>query len=326
MQYRKLGQSGMDASVIGLGTWAVGGWAWGGTDEQLAIEAIRSSIDTGINLIDTAPCYGLGCSEEIVGKAIKGCRDKVIIATKCGLVWHTDKGIPFFDEDGKPVHRYLGRESIMYEVEQSLERLCTDYIDLYQTHWQDSTTPIEETMSALMDLKDQGKIRAIGVSNALPAEMDQYRAVGPLDSDQELFSMLDRKMEAEVLPYCIKHNIAMLAYSPLGLGILTGKVGIDREFNKDDWRGNHPRYTHENRRKIAEMLAEIAPIASERNLSIAQLVIAWTIMQPGVTHTLCGARTSEHALENAVAGDVVLTDAELASITDTVNRHALGIA
>lgn len=326
MQYRKLGQSGIDASVIGLGTWAVGGWAWGGTDEKLAIEAIQSSIEAGINLIDTAPVYGLGSSELIVGKAIQGRRDKVVLATKCGLVWHTTKGNHFFDEAGKPVHRYLGRESIMYEVEESLKRLGTDYIDLYQTHWQDSTTPIEETMSALLDLKAQGKIRAIGVSNAVPSEMDHYRAVGPLDSDQELFSMLDRKIESELLPYCIKNDIAMLAYSPLGLGILTGKVGVDREFNKDDWRGNHPRYTHENRRKIAEMLAEIAPIALERNLSIAQLVIAWTIMQPGVTHTLCGARTSDHALENAVAGDVVLTETELATITEIVNRHASEIA
>lgn len=326
MQYRPLEQSGMNTSVIGLGTWAIGGWAWGGTDEAMAVDAIRAGIDAGVNLLDTAPCYGLGRSEEIVGKAIVGRRDRVIVATKCGLVWHTDKGAHFFDEEGRPVHRYLGRESIAFEVEQSLRRLNIDCIDLYQTHWQDATTPIEETMSTLMELKAQGKIRAIGVSNAALEQMDEYRAVGPLDTDQELFSMLDRQMEAKSLPYCVKRNIAMLAYSPLGLGILTGKVGPERVFGPGDWRGDHARYTQENRTKIAGMLAEIAPVAEARGLSMAQLVIAWTIAQPGVTHALCGARSPEHAIENAKAGDVVLTDVELATINDAVRRHAPGIA
>ncbi|MEC9468135.1 MAG: aldo/keto reductase, partial [Pseudomonadota bacterium] len=156
MLTREIGRSGIEASAIGLGTWAIGGWMWGGTDEAKSISAIQASIDEGISLIDTAPAYGQGLSEEIVGKAIAGRREKVVLATKCGLVWHTQKGNHFFDYDGKPVHRYLGKDAIVHEVEQSLKRLGTDHIDHYITHWQDPTTPIAETMEALETLKTQG--------------------------------------------------------------------------------------------------------------------------------------------------------------------------
>ncbi len=179
MRYRMVGQSGIETSVVAFGAWAVGGWWWGGADDSESIDAIRKALDLGITFIDTAPVYGLGHSEEVVGKAIKGRRDEVVLATKCGLVWHTDRGSHFFDEAGRGVRRYLGAESIRYEVEQSLRRLQTDVIDLYQTHWQDATTPIEETMGALLELKREGKIRAIGVSNATVEEMDEYRKAGP---------------------------------------------------------------------------------------------------------------------------------------------------
>lgn len=181
---REIGRSGVRASAVGLGTWAIGGWMWGGTDEAQSITAIRASLDAGVTLIDTAPAYGLGRSEEIVGKAIAGCRDKAVIATKCGLVWHTRKGKHFFDQDGKPVHRYLGRDAIIHEVEESLRRLGTDYIDLYITHWQDPTTPIEETVAALDDLKQAGKIRAVGASNVNRSELEHYVQTGALDAIQ----------------------------------------------------------------------------------------------------------------------------------------------
>ena len=171
MLTREIGRSGIQASAIGLGTWAIGGWMWGGSDERQSIAAIQSSIDEGVTLIDTAPAYGQGQSEEIVGKAIRGRRDKVVLASKCGLVWHTTKGKHFFDYEGRPVHRYLGRESIAYEVEQSLKRLGTDHIDHYITHWQDEITPIEETVAALEDLKRQGKIRSIGASNVSTGDL-----------------------------------------------------------------------------------------------------------------------------------------------------------
>lgn len=189
MLTRSIGSSGIEASAIGLGTWAIGGWMWGGTDEPEAIAAIRASLDAGVTLIDTAPAYGMGRSEEIVGAAIAGRRDEVVLVTKCGLVWHTDKGRHFFDQNDKPVHRYLGPESIAHELDESLRRLRTDHIDLYLTHWQDPTTPIAETMGALEDLRAKGKIRAIGASNVTRADLAAYLAAGRLDAIQEQYSM-----------------------------------------------------------------------------------------------------------------------------------------
>lgn len=309
--------------MIGFGAWAIGGWLWGGTDRRQAVRAIQAAVDAGVNLIDTAPVYGMGLSEEIVGEAIRGRRERVVLATKCGLVWHTQQGRLFFHQDGKPVHRFLGADSIRYEVEQSLRRLGVETIDLYQTHWQDSTTPIEETMSVLLDLKREGKIRAIGVSNATVEEIERYRRLGPVDSDQEKYSLLDRDHERDLIPYCREHGIAFLAYSPLAYGLLTGKLSPEREFSGDDLRRNNPRFSAENRRRVNAMLERIRPLAQARGLAISQLVLAWTVAQPGVTHALVGARNPEQALENAGAGDVVLSEQEQAEIAAAVNASAL---
>jgi aryl-alcohol dehydrogenase-like predicted oxidoreductase len=316
MIYRRLGVSGIEASVIGMGTWAIGGWLWGGTDQTEAVRSIEASIDEGVNLIDTAPAYGLGLSEQIVGKAIRGRRDKVVLATKCGLVWHTRQGKHFFDQDGKPVHRYLGAASIRYEVEESLRRLGTDYIDLYQTHWQDPTTPIEETMGVLLDLKREGKIRAIGVSNASIAEIDEYRRVGTVDSDQEKYSMLDREPEQSRLSYLLRSGIAFLAYSPLALGLLTGKITADRRFAESDMRSTHPRFTSKNRARVNRMLERMGPVAKAHQATITQVVLAWTMSQPGVTHVLAGARNAAHARTNAAAGRIQLAADELEFIAE----------
>jgi methylglyoxal reductase len=321
MQTRQLGQSGIEASIIGLGTWGIGGWMWGGTDEVASIAAIHAAIDEGVNFIDTAPAYGLGLSEELVGKAIQGCRERVVLATKCGLVWHTDRGSYFFDENDHSVHRYLGAESIRYELEQSLRRLRTDYIDLYQTHWQDPTTPIEETMNTLLELKQEGKIRAIGISNASVADLSEYLRFGVVDTAQEKFSMIDREIEAELLPYCEQHGVAMLSYSSLALGLLTGKIGPERQFTGDDQRASDPRFTAENRQRIADMLREITSIAERYSLSIAQVVIAWTAHQPGITHVLCGARNPQQAVENARAGNVRLAEADIAAVDQVVRSY-----
>jgi methylglyoxal reductase len=320
MRQRPLGQSGIQASVVGLGTWAIGGWMWGGTDERDAIDAIQASIDSGITLIDTAPAYGLGRSEQILGKAIAQRRDQVVLATKCGLVWDTDKGTPFVMQNGRQIHRYLGPESIKRECEQSLQRLGTDHIDLYQTHWQDSTTPIDDTMSALLDLKREGKIREIGVSNATIEQIAEYQAIGPVDTDQEKYSMLDRSLEAVHLPYLRKNNIAFLAYSPLANGLLSGKITRSREFSGDDLRRNNARFTDENRRWVSNVMRDIEPIAREHGATIAQLVIAWTLEQPGVTHALVGGRNRKQALENAGAGDLVLSAEELNLIDQAIEQ------
>jgi methylglyoxal reductase len=322
MRQRPLGQSGIEASVIGLGTWAIGGWMWGGTDEREAIDAIQASIDDGITLIDTAPAYGMGRSEQIVAKAITGRRDQVILATKCGLVWDTDKGTPFVTQNGHQIHRYLGPESVKHECEQSLKRLGTDHIDLYQTHWQDPTTPIEETMSALLDLKREGKVRAIGVSNATTEQIEVYRATGPVDADQEKYSLLDRNLEAVHLPSLHKWSIAFLAYSPLANGLLTGKLTPNRQFSGDDLRHNNARFTTENRQWVAKVLRQFEPIAKDHDATIAQVVIAWTLEQPGVTHALVGGRNRKQALENSAAGDLMLSTHELKQIDLAVEQFS----
>ena len=210
MKTTRLGSSGIACADVGLGTWAMGGWMWGGSDDAAAVAAIRASLDAGVSLIDTAPAYGLGHAETLVGQALVGRRHEAVIATKCGLVWHTQQGTRFFDEEGQPVYRHLGRESIFHEVEQSLKRLQTDYIDLYITHWQDATTPVEETMGALLELKQQGKIRAIGVSNVDAPTLTEYLKHGPVDAIQERYSLIDREIESTLLPLCRQHDIAVL--------------------------------------------------------------------------------------------------------------------
>jgi len=325
MLMRQIGSSGIAASGIGLGTWAIGGWMWGGTDETESVAAIAASIDAGVSLIDTAPAYGMGRSEEIVGKAIAGRRDQVVLATKCGLVWHTRKGNHFFDQAGTPVHRYLGADSIVHEVEQSLRRLGTDYIDLYITHWQDPTTTVAETMRALEDLKQAGKIRAIGASNVSAADVEAYVAAGQLDAIQEQYSMVHRDIEAELVPNCRRHGVSILSYSSLALGLLTGKIGPERQFAGDDQRIVDPRFSVENRHKVADFVAAIRPVAEAHRASISQLVIAWTLQQPGVTFALCGARNPEQARDNARAGMLRLTETELAILTTAAARHLSGI-
>jgi aryl-alcohol dehydrogenase-like predicted oxidoreductase len=295
--------------------------AWGGTDEDAAIKAIHQAIDEGINLIDTAPVYGFGASEEIVGRAVEDRRDKVILATKCGLAWHTKEGTHNFDWGDKSVYCCLKPHSVRYEVEQSLRRLRTDHIDLYQTHWPDATTPIEDTMQALLDLKAEGKIRAIGVSNVSVALLDSYREMGEVASDQEHYNMLARRIEADLLPYCRDAGIAVLAYSPLAQGLLTGKVGPDREFPEDDLRHDAPLFSRESRVRVARMLDEIRPIAEARGMTLAQLAISWTIAQPGLTHALVGARNPRQAKENAQAGDVALSTDEIDAIAKAVARY-----
>lgn len=311
---RDIGRSGVKASAVGLGTWAIGGWMWGGTDEAQSIAAIQASLDAGVTLIDTAPAYGLGRSEEIVGKAITGRRDKAVIATKCGLVWHTQKGNHFFDQDGKPVHRYLGRDSIVHEVEESLRRLGTDYIDLYITHWQDATTPIEDTVATLEELKRAGKIRAIGASNVNRQELETYIQTGSLDAIQERFSMIDREIEADLLPLTVQNGVSTLSYSSLALGLLSGTIGPERVFAGDDQRKDNPRFSVSNRQKAKNLAEAIRPVAELHGASIAQVVIAWTLAQPGVTFALCGARNPAQALDNARAGTLRLGADDLAAI------------
>lgn len=279
---RNLGTTEIAASAVGLGTWAIGGWMWGGTDTVQSVAAIQAAIDEGITLIDTAPAYGQGVAEETVGRAIKGRREKVVLSTKCGLVWHTRKGIHFFDAGGRPVHRYLGKDAITHEVEQSLTRLDTDYIDHYITHWQDPTTPLDETMETLLELRNEGKVLSIGASNTSPEVLADYVATGELAAIQEEYNLFKRGIEATHLPTCRKHGVSVLSYSSLALGLLTGKIGPEREFQGDDLRRDNPCFTAANREKVAEFIRSIAGVCEGHRASPAQVVIAWTLQQPGM--------------------------------------------
>jgi aryl-alcohol dehydrogenase-like predicted oxidoreductase len=316
MKYRPIGSSGMQASTIILGTWATGGFQWGGTDAQESIRAIHAAMDEGINTIDTAPVYGFGESEIRVGKAVKGRRDRVLLATKCGVVWHIEKGQFFFSADdhgptqdgsGRKVYRYLHPQSIRYEIEQSLHRLSTDYIDLYQVHWMDDTTPIPEIMNVLLELKKEGKIRAIGVSNATVEHLEQYRAEDVIDSDQERYSLFDREIEKKNIRYCTNHAMSFIAYSPLFHGLLTGRMTGKTRFGQGDIRSTRLRFAPDYIEKVNQMLLRLDPIVASHQTTTTRLVLAYMLRQPGCTHVVVGARKVAHACENAKAADVDLS-------------------
>jgi aryl-alcohol dehydrogenase-like predicted oxidoreductase len=299
---------------------------WGGTDQAESLRAMHSAIDRGVNLIDTSPAYGFGLSEELTAKAIAGKRDRIILATKCGLVWNTQRGEYFMEGYGCKIRRHLGAGSIRREIENSLRRLRTTYIDLYQTHWQDPFTPIEETMETLLALKREGKIRAIGVCNIGDvATLDCHRRLGPVDAALEQYSMLDRGPEEELIPYCRRSGMAFIAYSPLARGLLTGKLGPERVFADGDHRADRPRFSVENRRMVQEMLGELRPIAREIGCTLAQLAVAWTVRQSGVTHTLVGARNVLQALEDLDAAELALSREAVSMVSAVVEQHALTI-
>ena len=321
MQTRVLGNSEIEASIIGLGTWAIGGWSWGGTDEADSISAIHAALDAGITLVDTAPIYGQGLSEEILGKALKGKRSQAVLATKCGLRWDDDQGEFVFNDGTYDIYRSLSPASIQLEVERSLQRLQTDVIDLYQTHWQESITPLEDVMSTLLKLVDAGKIRSIGVSNVNPEILAKYQALGPIASIQEKYSMVDRiHVKDGLIPAAEASQTAVLAYSPLDMGLLTGKIGPERSFADGDMRKGNPRFSVESREKVAGLIGQIEGYAAEMDCSIAQLVIAWTAQVSGITHVLCGARNPKQAIENAEAGRLELSEKMITEISDIVEQ------
>lgn len=328
MRYRRLGGSELEVPVVSFGAWAIGGWLWGGTDDEAAVRALHAAIDHGMTLIDTAPMYGMGHSEEIVGKAVAGHRDRVLIATKCGLRWDCADGEMHFktvDNNGvdRDVFRNLRPASIRYECEQSLRRLRVDHIDLYQCHWPDPTTPLADAMGTLLQLKKEGKIRAIGLSNFSREQIAECLAVGRVDSDQPRYSALDRRAEEEILPYCRENAVGILAYSPLEQGLLTGTVDPDRQFNEGDQRRTKPLFSRENRIKVLRMLDAARPIAEKYEASFGQLFLAWLIAQEGMTTALAGTRDEAQLLENAAAGDLELIDADVAAIRDLVESVRL---
>jgi aryl-alcohol dehydrogenase-like predicted oxidoreductase len=327
MEARQLGSSDVKVSPVIFGAWAIGGWMWGGAEEKDSIAAIQASIHAGANTIDTAAIYGMGYSEELVGRAIKGRRDKVVIATKCGMRWNSNEGSDPWeqkDNQGNPVtiRRNAKPDSIAYECELSLKRLGVDVIDLYQIHWPDTTTPVEQSMAAMVKLKEQGKIRAIGVSNYNVDWLKGAVKSAPLASLQPPYSLIQRKIESGVLQYCRQNNIGVIVYSPLERGLLTGSVTPDRQFPPGDHRASHKYFTVENRKRVLGALEKVRPIAERHKASLAQVAINWTIHEPGITAALVGARNAEQATHNAAAMNFVLSADERAAIRRAFDEPA----
>lgn len=280
--------SGTDlrASRIGLGTWAIGGWMWGGTDEVDAIRTIHAALDAGINLIDTAPVYGFGRAEEIVGRALaeSGRRQDVILATKAGLEWTARQEI----------YRNSSSHRIRKEIEDSLRRLRTDVIDLYQVHWPDTKVLIDETAHVLQELRREGKIRAIGVSNYSPAQMEVFRSAAPLHTSQPPYNLFERQIEADVLPYCRQNGITVLAYGAICRGLLSGTIELERRFGENDIRAIDPKFRRPLFDRFLRAVARLDAFARDRySKRVIDLAVRWLLDQPGMSIALWGARRPE---------------------------------
>ncbi|MGP4074982.1 aldo/keto reductase [Halobacillus sp. K22] len=283
MEKTNIQGTSINASRLGLGTWAIGGWMWGGTDEKQSIDTIHTALDQGINLIDTAPVYGFGRSEEIVGKAVQqydGDRDDIVLATKVGMDWHDDA-----------VFRNGSKERIHKEVEDSLQRLQTDYIDIYQVHWPDPITPIHETAEALHYLHKQGKIKAIGVSNFSPEQMDIFREAAPIHTLQPPYNLFERDIEKDILPYVQEHNMTTISYGSLCRGLLSGKMSSDREFEGDDLRNDDPKFQQPRFKQYLNAVQELDQLAQNRyGKRVLHLALRWVLDQPGSGVALMGGR------------------------------------
>ena len=305
MEYVDVPGTSIRASRIALGTWAIGGWMWGGTDENDAIRTIREALDRGINLIDTAPVYGFGRSEEIVGKALAGGRRRnAIIATKVGLDWKNEK--PF---------RNARKARIMEEVESSLRRLQTDVIDLYQVHWPDPNTPISATAEAVSALHRDGKIRAVGVSNFSPAQMDEFRKVAPLHTAQPPYNLFERAIEHDVLPYCRNRKIALLAYGSLCRGLLSGTMSGASRFDGDDLRKSDPKFRPPRFEQYLAAVGRLDRLAQERfGRKVIHLAVRWVLDRGEQNIALWGARHAEQLSPIAGALGWRIDDATMAEI------------
>jgi len=314
METTKLRDVPIPASRVGLGTWAMGGVQWGGTDDHASVRTIHAAIDRGINVIDTAPAYGFGHSEEVVGRAIRelGARDRVVLATKLGLERH-----------GDGLYRNSSRAQVMREVEDSLRRLKTDYIDLYQVHWPDPRTPYEETAEALLELKRAGTIRAIGVSNYSIEAMEQFCKVTAISTAQPPLNLFERKSQTEVLPWCVAHSVGALTYGALCRGLLTGMIDKTTTFEGDDLRKVDPKFQPPRFAQYLEAAHLLDRYACDRyRKSLLAFAVRWVLDQPGVSVALWGAR---HPHELDPVDDVMgwKLDAEAFAYVDESIAHAV---
>jgi aryl-alcohol dehydrogenase-like predicted oxidoreductase len=300
---RQLGSSTLHLSPIGLGTWAMGGggwkFGWGEQDDAESIRAIRAGLDAGINWIDTAAIYGHGRAEQIVGEAIAGRRDDVIVATKCGRVW---------EGDSREIGKSLRRASVLAEVDASLRRLNVDVIDLYQIHWPEPDEEVEEGWTAVADLIRSGKVRFGGVCNFSVTQLERAQAIHPITSLQPPYSMLKRDIEAEIVPWCEAHGVGILAYSPMQAGLLTGAFTRERvaALPADDWRSRNPFFQEPMLSANLRVVEGLRPIAARLDITVAQLALAWVLRLPAVTSAIAGARRPEQIQETVRAGAIQL--------------------
>lgn len=332
MEYCQVGSSDLTVARIGFGAWAAGGYWWGDVDEGQLTAAIQRAFDLGITLYDTAPGYGFGHSEEVLGQALRGHRREVIIATKFGIIWDESTRSGTLKDFNELSRRDGSRKRILEEVDGSLRRLKTDYIDVYQQHWPDPGTPVEETMEALLELVQAGKVRHIGFSNYDIPLMERALRCAPAVSCQIPYSMLQREVEASgldywmlqrdvearILPYCLNHGLGVLVWSPLQHGLLTGKFKPEHRFEKGDWRADDPLFQGERYLRILRIVEGLRPIASGRGVTLAQLAIAWTLMQPSVTCALVGAKRPSQVEENVKAAGWRLTSEEMRRIDEVL--------
>jgi aryl-alcohol dehydrogenase-like predicted oxidoreductase len=331
MELKQLGTSSVKVTPIAFGAWAIGGWMWGGAEDGAAIKAIHASLDAGITTIDTAAVYGFGKSEELVGQALQGIsRDKYQILTKYGMNWSTTQGEYFFDSvdnSGKPVkvYKHSSKEAVTQGCEDSLRRLKTDYIDLFQIHWPDATTPISETMEAVAALIEQGKVRAAGVCNYNVAQVEEALRTVKLASNQVPYSMIYRDIESNIVPQALDKRLSIIPYSPLQRGLLTGKIKRDHKFNDGDTRESNRFYKAENIDRTNAFLQKIKPIADGYGVTLTQLVINWTTRQPAMDCVLVGARDENQVRENVKALSFKLTDEEIRSIRKLAEELSLSV-
>lgn len=326
MEYRKLGNTALELSAITYGSFAIGGNMWGGNEKKDSIASVHASLDHGVTSIDTAPFYGFGLSEEMIGEAIKGKdRSKIQLLTKFGLVWdgsNQGKGEFFFDasDNGKtiPVYKFASKANIIKELEESLKRLGTDYIDLLQIHWPDSTTAISETMEALEMLIQQGKIRAAGVCNYSVDQLKEASATLTLASNQVSYSMLNRSIEHDLVPYALENQTGIIAYSPMERGLLTGKYLTENTLKHDDHRNGY--FSQFDLEKVKSLIATLQPIAQNKGVTVAQLVLRWTTLQPAITVVLAGARNAAQSIANAQAMDINFTAEERTLIDKELSK------
>ncbi len=311
MRYTTLGRTGLDVSRIAYGTWQLGG-DWGHYDEDAAVAAIQKAWDSGVTLFDTAQGYGNGEAEQVLGTALKSQlaqeRDRVVIATKGGIDPGTDRA------------RRGDREFIRAGVDQSLRKLGVEHIDLYQVHWPDPDTPFSETAGALQELVEAGKIRHVGVSNFDVAQMREFSQTLPVETLQPPYHLFRRGIESEVLPYTRENDIGVLAYSPLGSGLLTGAMDGSTTFEDDDWRSQATAFTGESFEKNLAVVQELTVLARDKGVQVSQLAIAWVLHQPGVHVAIVGARSDKNIEASAAAAEVDLSDDDLARIDEIASR------